>query len=361
LTPEALRSPYPGRRVLITGHTGFQGGWLATWLAELGARVSGFSLAPAYEPNLFTVARVGDSLVTETEGDVRNLAPFGKAWREARPEIVFHVASQPPQREPVETIATNVLGVTNALELARRRPAPGAVVIVGSDRCYEARQWPYAYRESDTLGGDDLYSASKSASELVAAALGRRLLAERDVGVATARAGSALGGGDWGADRLVPNCIRALAADEPVRVRSPRTLRPWQHILDPLSGCLTLGASLLAAGPAGRAELAGAWNFGPNVESVRTVWELLEALLANWGSGRWEVVEEPDLEEAPLQRLATDKAHALLGWAPHWGFAETVAHTVDWYRAYYGGDDMGGWCRRQIAAYMEPAEGEESG
>jgi CDP-glucose 4,6-dehydratase len=374
VTPEELRSAYRGRRVLVTGHSGFKGGWLATWLAELGARVAGYSLAAATEPNLMAAARVADSLVADVEGDVRDLARFEAAWKESRPEIVFHLAAQPlveeGHRDPVGTVTVNVLGVAHLLELARRKPSPAAVVVVTSDRCYEPHDWPYAYREIDPLGGEDVYSASKSAAELLVRAFRASFLAERGVGVATTRAGSVIGGGDWTPGLLLPECIRALAADVPVKVHHPRTVRPWLHVLEPLSGYLTLGARLLAAGPAERQSLSAPWNFAPAPDTGRTVWELVEAVIANWGGGTWEAKEggakERDRdrwrnrEQAPV-RLSIDKAREALGWAPRWTFPEMIAQTVDWYRAYYAGDDMGGWCRRQIAAYMEPAEAAEDG
>jgi CDP-glucose 4,6-dehydratase len=370
VTPEELRSAYRGRRVLVTGHTGFKGGWLATWLAELGARVAGYSLPAATEPNLMAAARVADSLVADVEGDVRDLARFEAAWKECRPEIVFHLAAQPlveeGHRDPVGTVTVNVLGVAHLLELARRKPSPAAVVVVTSDRCYEPHDWPYAYREIDPLGGEDVYSASKSAAELLVRAFRSSFLAERGVGVATTRAGSVIGGGDWTAGLLLPECIRALAGDVPVKVHHPRTVRPWLHVLEPLSGYLTLGARLLAAGPAERQSLSSPWNFAPPPDTGRTVWELVEAVIANWGGGTWEAVKEAggkerdrdrwrNRDQAPV-RLSIDKAREALGWAPRWSFPEMIAQTVDWYRAYYAGDDMGGWCRRQIASYMEPAE-----
>ncbi len=370
MTPEELRNVYRGRRVLVTGHSSFQGGWLATWLTELGARVAGHSAPPAYEPNLFAAARVTDSLVADVQGDIQDMPPLEAAWKESRPEIVFHLAAQPlveqGLRDPLKTVATNVLGITNLLELARRKPSPAALVIVTSDRCYDDRGWPYAYREIDPLGGDDVASASQSAAELLSRAFHTSFLADRGVGIATARAGSAIGGGDWTPGLLVPDIIRALAAGEAVKVRRPRTVRPWQHVLEPLSGYLTIGGRLLAAGPSERQTLSGAWNFALAPAAGRTVWELVEAVIAHWGSGTWERVEEPtgkqrDRERSAAQepapiRLSIDKARETLGWTPRWGFAETVAQTVDWYRAYYAGDDMGGWCRRQIAAYMEPDE-----
>jgi CDP-glucose 4,6-dehydratase len=361
LTPEELRSVYRGRRVLVTGHTGFAGGWLTTWLAELGARVGGYSLAPATEPNLFTAARVADSMVGDTEGDIRDLGPLEAAWRETRPEVVFHLASQPlaveSVRDPLAIVTVNLLGVAHVLELARRKPSPTAVILVMNDRGYELREGPYPYRETDPIGGHDVSTASRTAAEQLALGFRDGPLADRGVGVACVRVGSAIGGGDWTRGILVPDCVRALADGQAVQVRHPRTVRPWQHILEPLSGYLTLGGRLLASGAAERQKFSGAWNFGPARGTDRTVWELVEAMIANWGSGSWERLKETaaDREGTPLH-LSIDKAREMLGWQPHLTFEETVSFTVDWYRAFYAGDDMGGWCRRQIASYMEPAE-----
>lgn len=357
MTQKDLERVYRGRRVFLTGHTGFKGSWLALWLSDLGAEVSGYALPPATEPNLFTAAHVGSALARHTEGDVRDLPRFEAAFTEARPEIVFHLAAQSlvseSYRDPVGTVATNVLGTTHLLDLARQSAEPpAAMVLVTSDKCYENREWPYPYRETDTLGGQDLYSASKAGAELVVSAFRRSFLARGGVAVATARAGNVIGGGDWSPNRIVPDSVRALAAGEPVRVRSPRAVRPWQHVLEPLSGYLTLGAQLLAAGS--RADdLCTAWNFGPEPGHARTVADVVETLIAAWGSGSWETTGEEVGHEATLLMLAIDQARSGLGWSPRWGFATAVTRTAAWYKSFYGGGiDPSALCRLNIAEYL---------
>lgn len=350
-----LLSVYRGRRVLVTGHTGFKGGWLASWLEALGAEVHGYALPPATQPNLFTAGRL-ESRVRHAIGDVRDMEAFAEAFRRAQPEIVFHLAAQPLVREsyrdPVATVATNVLGVTHCLELARRPPVPRAVVVVTSDKCYEDQDWHWPYREADRLGGHDPYSASKAAAEIVARAYRASFMGAAGVAVATARAGNVIGGGDWSADRIVPDAIRALSRDEALQIRSPRAVRPWQHVLEPLSGYLTLGARLFEAGP--DAALCDAFNFGPDGETARPVEALARAVIEAWGSGRLEVVGTDGLgRETLLLRLATDKARAVLGWRPRWDFARTVTRTVEWYKAHAAGAPADELCRAQIRAYMD--------
>jgi CDP-glucose 4,6-dehydratase len=360
LTAAELQRAYSGRRVLVTGHTGFKGGWLALWLAELGATVTGYALAAPTAPNLFTAAAVAGNLRRHVEAPLEVLPRLRVAWRAARPEVVFHLAAQPLVQEsyedPVRTFATNVLGTAHVLELARREHAPAAVVVVTSDKCYENRELRQPFRETDRLGGHDPYSASKAAAELVAASFRQSFFAASGTAVATARAGNVIGGGDWAAHRIVPDCVRALAAGRPAPVRNPRAVRPWQHVLEPLSGYLTLGARLVAVAPAERAALCDAWNFGPAEASSRLVGELADQVVAAWGSGSWLAIDGGGGHEAGVLRLAIDKARAGLGWAPRWDFATAVARTVEWYQAFYAGEEMGGWCRRQIAAYMAAAE-----
>ena len=357
-----LRDAYRGRRVLVTGHTGFKGSWLSLWLTQLGAEVTGYSLPAPTSPSLFEAARVAKEL-RHVEGDVRDAARLGETWRDARPEIVFHLAAQSLVREsyadPVATLATNVMGTANVLDCARAGNGDRTtLVMVTSDKCYENREWVHAYRETDAMGGHDPYSMSKGAAELVISSWRRSYFSDAagtaDVACASVRAGNVIGGGDWATDRIVPDCVRALALGDDVAVRNPHAVRPWQHVLEPLSGYLTLGARLLTGSDAERRELSDAWNFGPETANARPVRDLVDRLVRRWGSGGWDDVSDPRApHEAHLLRLAIDKAHAGLGWSPRWDFDATVNHTVDWYKAFYGGDDVREWCRRQIAIYEE--------
>ncbi len=347
---------YRGRRVLVTGHTGFKGGWLTFWLNQLGARVFGFALPPTTRPALFEAVSLA-SCVEHREGDIRDFARLQSVWREVRPDVVFHLAAQPIVREsyrdPLTTVQTNVLGTANVLEQVRLSQTPVAAIVITSDKCYENQEWVFGYRETDQLGGRDVYSASKGAAELLVSAWRRSFGGVNARGtLASVRAGNVIGGGDWACDRIVPDCIRALASDEPILVRNPFAVRPWQHVLEPLSGYLELGCRLLAPSTEDRLRFADAWNFGPMPENARTVQEVVEELLRHWGSGKW--VDGRDSKaphEAGLLRLCTDKARSILGWRPRWDFATTMRHTVEWYRAFYSGADMAAWCRRQIEAY----------
>lgn len=373
-----LRVAYAGKRVLLTGHTGFKGSWLALWLQELGAEVTGFALPPEPMPSLHLAAGV-ERACRGVQGDVRDAARLRAVLHEARPDFVFHLAAQPLVRlsyeQPVETIATNVLGTAHLLEAIRREGRPCAVVVVTSDKCYENREWIHGYREDEPMGGHDVYSMSKGAAELVVSSYRRSFfspgrLAVHGIAVASARAGNVVGGGDFAKDRIVPDAMSALAEGRPVPVRNPGAVRPWQHVLEPLGGYLLLGARLAGVGadrhpaprPSTSAERAGAayceaWNFGPRLEDARTVREVVEALIEAWGSGSWEDRNDPAApHEAGLLRLSIDKAQARLGWLPRWGFADTVRRTVEWYRAFHGGagpDDLAAVCRRQIAEYLE--------
>jgi CDP-glucose 4,6-dehydratase len=341
--------------VLVTGHTGFKGGWLSVWLSELGADVTGFALAPSTDPNLFTAARVVDR-VRHTVGDIRDLPSLRRAWTACRPDIVFHLAAQAIVREsyrrPVDTVTTNVVGTTHVLELARESPLPLAVVCVTSDKCYDNVEWAYGYREDDRLGGADVYSGSKAAAEVIISSYRRSFFG--DVGapaVASARAGNVIGGGDWSPDRLVPDCVRALVARRAIEVRHPEAVRPWQHVLEPLAGYLTLGAALLSRDEHG-VDARGAWNFGPTVPNARPVGALVGAVIREWGSGTWnQPIDDGGGHEATLLRLAIDKAQMRLGWHPRWDFDRAISRTVEWYRAHYGGADMASRTAAQIAEY----------
>jgi len=347
---------WSGRRVFVTGHTGFKGSWLSLWLTSLGARVCGFALDPPSEPNLYREAGVGE-LVQALHADIRDRERLADELRNAEPEVVFHLAAQSLVREsyhiPVETYAVNLLGTVHLLEAVRASPGVRAVVVVTSDKCYENREWVWGYRENDPLGGFDPYSSSKACAELAAAAYRNSFFPpgrhrEHGVALATVRAGNIIGGGDWAADRIVPDCIRAFQRGEAVAVRSPGALRPWQHVLDPLYGYLTLAERLVVEGPA----LAGAWNFGPDDADVRPVAALVEMLRRHWGDDAAYTVD-PGLHphEAHLLKLDCSRAHAQLGWRPLWGLDTAAALTVSWFLGRSGGAGARELCLGQIREY----------
>ncbi len=334
---EPFHGLYRGKRILLTGHTGFKGAWLAEWLLQLGAKVTGLALPPSTSPSLF------DQLGLATRfdhriGDIRDLSTVREIVDTVKPDFVFHLAAQPLVRlsyeQPVETYATNVLGTAHVLEALRLANRPCTIVAVTTDKCYENREWVHSYREEDPMGGYDPYSSSKGAAELVINAYRRSYFGPASgIRLASARAGNVIGGGDWAADRIVPDCIRALQADQAIPVRNKVATRPWQHVLEPLSGYLWLAASLASdPGSPATAPLASAFNFGPALTSNRSVAALVQEVLKHW-PGRWEDRSDPHaVHEAKLLNLATDKAYHFLQWQPVWSFEETIAHTVSWYR-----------------------------
>ena len=348
---------YSGKPVLITGHTGFKGGWLALWLHQLGAKVHGYALDPPTTPNFFDVAGVGSALESDTRGDVTDLPGLKATLGTQRPEVIFHLAAQPLVRasycSPGETMATNVMGTANLLEAARASDSVKALVLITSDKVYLNREWPFAYREVDSLGGHDPYSASKAAAEIVAASY-RASFFSGDNGhpasVATARAGNVIGGGDWAPDRLVPDCLRAFAQHKPVHLRFPASIRPWQHVLEPLAGYLRLGERLLEEQPEA---FACAWNFGPDVDSNASVGQVTEALARLWADDAQVqlAASATNPHEAGLLRLDSTLARTVLGWQPRWSLEEALAATVAWYRAWASGADMAVFSRDQIRAY----------
>ncbi|HZL99549.1 MAG TPA: CDP-glucose 4,6-dehydratase, partial [Planctomycetota bacterium] len=337
----AFDGVFAGERVLVTGDTGFKGAWLAWWLHGLGAKVSGLALPPPTDPSLFELAALG-SVIEHHEVDVRDAEALSAAFERVRPRLVLHLAAQSLVRasydDPLGTLDTNVMGTAHLLEAVRASCRPCAVLVVTSDKCYANRERRQGYREEDPLGGKDPYSASKGAAEIVVASWRSSFfppdrLDAHGVALASARAGNVIGPGDWARDRLVPDAIGALGRGEPVRVRNPQSTRPWQHVLEPLAGYLWLGRRLLA-GDAGACE---AWNFGPHERDTRPVRELVEALVAAWGGGRWEAAPEPGAPpEAGLLQLAIDKAAARLGWAPVWTLDESVRRTATGYRRLLG-------------------------
>ena len=347
-----------GKRVFITGHTGFKGSWLALWLQSCGADVHGLALAPPSSANLYTEARVGDGLHS-TLADLRNFDAVRDALCAARPEIVLHLAAQPLVRlsysEPVATYATNVMGTVYLLEAARAASSVRAIVNVTTDKCYQNREWAWGYRENEPMGGHDPYSSSKACSELVTAAYRDSFLAARGIALASARAGNVIGGGDWAADRLVPDTLRAFDARRAVQIRHPHSTRPWQHVLEPLDGYLSLAERLWTDG----APFAEGWNFGPADEGARPVQWIVERLAAAWGDeAAWEVdraVDHP--HEAHWLKLDTSKARQTLGWQPRWDLDTALRKTVDWHRAWRRGDDMRTQCLAQIGQYVATAGG----
>lgn len=349
---------WSGKRVFLTGHTGFKGGWLALWLNALGAKVSGYALPPPTEPSFFDVARVEDALHSII-GDIRNAEALTCALRAAEPDIVIHMAAQPIVRrgydDPVETYSTNVMGLVNLFEAIRRTPSIRAVVNVTSDKCYENREWVWGYRETEPMGGYDPYSNSKGCAELVTSAYRQSYFAKGEQGcppvaLGSGRAGNVIGGGDWAANRLVPDIMRAISANMPVEIRNPGAIRPWQHVLAPLHGYLMLAERLFEDGAA----FASGWNFGPSPDDVRPVNWVLEHLISLWGDGAsWIRDANAGPHEAHVLALDCAKARAELGWRPAWPLERALREIVAWHKAFAAGADMNAVSLAQIAAYQE--------
>jgi CDP-glucose 4,6-dehydratase len=340
-----------GKRVLVTGHTGFKGSWLCVWLHLLGASVRGYALEPPTEPSLFELARVGED-VDSVIADVRNAAQLRDALVSYEPDVVLHLAAQSLVRrsyqDPVETISTNVLGAAHLLDAVCQAPPVAAVVVVTSDKCYENREWLWAYREDETLGGHDPYSASKAAAEIVARSFRLSFLAGAGVPVATARAGNVIGGGDWSDDRLVPDVVRALLRDERPEIRSPSATRPWQHVLEPLSGYLALAERLATDGQ----PFAEAWNFGPPDDDARPVGWIVETVERLWGGpSGWDPQPGEHPHESTFLKLDASKAKARLGWRPRLGLEQALAWVVEWSLGYRDGADLRALTESQIERY----------
>jgi len=347
-----------GKRVFLTGHTGFKGAWLSIWLNELGAEVHGFSLAPPTEPSLFDEAGVAACLASDRRGDIRELDDMVDAVVQAKPDIVIHMAAQAlvrdSYRDPITTYATNVMGTAHLLEGVRKADSAEACLIITTDKCYENRNWPYPYRETDAMGGADPYSASKACAELVTASYRSSFLAADGSGpmLASARAGNVIGGGDWATDRLVPDCVRAFRAGDPVVLRYPQAVRPWQHVLAPLEGYMRLVEKLCGTGGA---DMAEGWNFGPTTAGEDNVLKVAQLAAQTWGEGAKVVTatEQVEFKEAQLLRLDSTKARVALGWDERWPLETAVQRTIEWYRAWHDGQDMNAFTRRQIRDYCD--------
>jgi CDP-glucose 4,6-dehydratase len=341
------------RRVLVTGHTGFKGSWLSIWLNSLGARVTGLSLDPPSDPNMFDDANVG-LLVDDRRADIRDCSELSRVVAEAAPEVLFHLAAQAivrdGYRDPVGTFATNVLGTVHVLESMRHLPSIRAVVVVTSDKCYENDEAGRAFREGDRLGGHDPYSSSKACAELVTDSYRRSFLRHGHVAVSTVRAGNVIGGGDWARNRLLPDLIRGFAAAIPARIRNPRAVRPWQHVLEPLMGCLMLAERLFE----GQRHFDRAWNLGPAPQDARRVQDVAERAAAAWGpEARWEIDVGDQPHEAGFLSIDSTDARETLRWRPHWSVERSIDETVAWYRAHARGEDMRSYTANQIRSYVE--------
>ena len=342
---------WQGKRVLITGHTGFKGAWLALWLKKKGAKVTGIALPPSTFPNLFELAKIEFELETSHFCDIRNAGALSELIAHVEPEIVFHLAAQalvrPSYTTPLETYSSNVMGTANLLEALRIHPGTRVAVVITTDKVYHNQDWSYPYRETDELGGHDPYSASKAASELVAASYRDAFLVQQGLALATARAGNVIGGGDWAQDRLIPDAIRAWQADLPLRIRAPQSIRPWQHVLEPLAGYIKLAEQLWQ-----QPKLSGPFNFGPFPQDARNVGEVVELARHFYGNG--EIMLDQDANhphESHTLTLEISKAQQLLGFNPRWQIASAVERTMAWYRAQNQGQNAYALCHADIEAY----------
>ncbi len=356
MTPEFWRD----KRVFLTGHTGFKGGWLSLWLQHMGAEVCGYALSAPTEPSLFQVAGVADGM-RSVSGDVRDLAALEQAIAEHQPQIVVHMAAQSLVRHsyahPVETYATNVMGTVNLFEALRRCASARVILNITSDKCYENREWLWGYRENEAMGGHDPYSSSKGCAELVTAAYRQSYFATADSPsvLASARAGNVIGGGDWATDRLIPDMIRAFLEDQAVIIRNPHAIRPWQHVLEPLSGYLRLIECLWESGQT----YAGGWNFGPADQDARPVRWIVERMIDLWGdSARYELDSREHVHEAGYLKLDSSQARARLGWKPQLDLGQALEWLTDWYRAYREGDNMRAVTLAQIESYQARCGGQ---
>lgn len=355
---EVNPSFWKGKRVLLTGHTGFKGSWLSLWLQSMGAQVVGYALAPPTKPSLFEVAQVEKDM-TSIIGDIRDLEHLRRVFVEHQPEIVIHMAAQPLVRysyiEPVETYSTNVMGTVNLLEAVRGTKSVKAVVNVTTDKCYENREWAWGYRENEAMGGYDPYSSSKGCAELVTAAYRNSYFhpdkyKEHGVAIASGRAGNVIGGGDWADDRLIPDIMRAISAGKPVNIRNPHAIRPWQHVLEPLAGYLVLAQKLYKES----ATYAEGWNFGPNDEDAKPVQWIVEKLTQSWGEGAsWVVDAGEHPHEAHYLKLDCSKAKSRLDWHPRWNLEEALVAIVEWQRAYRDGKVIKSVTLEQIQQYVK--------
>jgi len=355
-----MKKFFAGKKIFLTGHTGFKGSWLSIWLHDMGAQVTGFALDPPTNPSLYKLANVS-TLLNSVIADIRDFDRLKAEMAKCAPDIVIHMAAQPLVRDsykiPVETYAINVMGTVHLLEAVRRTPSVKAVVNITTDKCYENREWVWGYRENDTMGGFDPYSNSKGCSELVTAAYRNSFFnpvnrnaanPQHGAAIASARAGNVIGGGDWAIDRLIPDIIRSLMASESVKIRNPHAIRPWQHVLEPLFGYLALAQYLYEHGK----EYAGGWNFGPSDCDANSVEWIVKRVCQLWGNGAcYEIVADDPLHEANYLKLDCSKAHMLLGWRPRWDLNQALSAILEWVEIYRNNGDIKECCLKQIEQY----------
>jgi len=342
------------RKVFLTGHTGFKGGWLALWLKQIGANVTGYSLAPTTEPCFFSSLNIASKVDRNIIADIRDRTLLGKAIDECQPEIIIHMAAQPLVRDsydnPIDTYSTNVMGTVNLLDAARFCGSVKAILNITTDKCYENKEWVWGYREHDTLGGYDPYSNSKACAELVSSAYRNSFLCDANIALATARAGNVIGGGDWSKDRIIPDAIRSFVDSQALVIRNPKATRPWQHVLEPLAGYIMLSEALFN----GRQKYSEGWNFGPNQEGIQPVSVLADKMVGLWGNGvSWELDKGASPHEALSLKLDCSKAHQYLCWHPIWGLDRTLSETVNWYKCFYQKQDIVSCTLSQIQMYQQ--------
>jgi CDP-glucose 4,6-dehydratase len=349
-------SIYQNKRVLITGHTGFKGSWMALLLKEMGAEVCGFALTPKTKPNHFDLLSLEKNM-RHIIGDIRDEIALNKVMQDFQPDFVFHLAAQALVKEsylnPVDTFSTNIMGSVNLLDAVRKCDSVRSMVYITSDKCYENIEWIWGYRENDLLGGHDPYSASKASAEIVFSAYARSFFAQKkNFGAATSRAGNVIGGGDWAADRIIPDCIRAIQCEKPIKLRNPNATRPWQHVLEPINGYLALGAKLYNDPE----NFKGAWNFGPSTSQICTVEEVAKIIVKHIGKGSVEICSEEKIHhEANLLQLNCDKAHQLLNWSPKWGVEKTLSMTAEWYKIFMNEGDIISISKSQLEDFYQEA------
>ena len=350
-----------GRRVFLTGHTGFKGGWLSLLLNYLGAEVHGYALAPPASPTFFDSVNLSANLSSDIRGNIGSIDNVEKALRAASPEIVLHLAAQSLVVEsyanPLETYTTNIIGTANLLDAVRRVPTVCAIIVVTTDKCYQNQEWPFPYREIDKLGGHDPYSSSKACAEIVCSAYRDSYFStpynSLRVALATARAGNVIGGGDWASNRLIPDCVRAFTSRQPITLRNPSSIRPWQHVMEPLVGYLMLAEALMGGSAH---DYACAWNFGPNPGDEASVAEVVSQAASYWSESADVRVESPKVHEANLLRLDISKAKQCLGWTPQWQLDRAIAETLSWYSAWHKKQDMHEFTMQQIVTYLSRLE-----